>query len=168
VAAVTAPRSLDAVRAAGGPAGFPVDLLTGCRTALVLFAARWHGRQDAAWIAKAGLHGTCVDLDGERLAEMKAIYPDGWEFVEGDAFDAPELAAGSDWDVVTLDPFTGLFQEVADRLDDWCQLANHLVVLGCGHDTDIVAPAGWKVARRTLRSTYRGGVYWTTLRRTAA
>ena len=60
---------------------YPRRVLDGLTTALVLFAAAFHGRQDAIWIAKAGMNGTCVDIDAEKLEEMKVAYP----------------AAGSSW-----------------------------------------------------------------------
>lgn len=169
MAAVTpwrpAPPTLEQVRDPDGPCGYPVDLLAGCKTGLVLFAARWFGRQDAFWIADAGIDATCVDVDEKRLHEMERIYPFGWEFAAADAFEYAEFARseGRKWDVVSLDPFTDLFGRVNDHVDLWCSLASRLVVIGHAVDMRPVAPSGWHVARRSRRSDFRGGVYWSAL-----
>ena len=86
------------------PRRFPLHALRGSKTGLCVFAAEWHGRQDAFWLYEAGIKTTCVDVNGQRLEEMRRIYPDGWEFVAEDAF---EFQPPSKYDVVTLDPFTG-------------------------------------------------------------
>lgn len=149
---------------------FPSFALEGCETALCLFSAAWLGKQDAYWVAKAGLVGTCVDLDGGRLAEMDDIYPDDWLFVHADVF---EFAANWDgfhhWDVVTLDPFTNLFERCADMLPTWCGLARKTVILGHGNYrlTEPTAPEGWALTRRIKRSDFKGGVYWLVYQREA-
>lgn len=127
-----------------------------------MFCAAFHGRQDALWIADAGLDATCVDTDGDKLAEMEAVYPDGWEFVTGDAFNYA-AAAKRQWDVVSLDPFSALFQRVADELPLWCSRARRAVLLGTGVGTKVEAPDGWRVTEVLERSGFQGGVYWTVL-----
>lgn len=159
-----APPTLAGVADPDGPAGYPVDLLAGCNDALVLFSALWFGRQDAYWIADAGLAGTCVDVDGRRLDEMRRLYPAGWEFVEADAFEFARSAERR-WDVVSLDPHTGLFDRCATEIDVWCSLAREMVILGSGRSTRVLAPDGWRIAGRTRRSDFRGGVFWTVLER---
>lgn len=146
-------------------AGYPVDLLRRGDTALVLFAARWLGKQDAAWCADAGMRGTCVDIDGDKLDEMRGVYPDGWLFEMDDAFAYAEDAAAHRraWDVVSLDPFTGMFDDVLDRMDLWCQVAHKFVIVGHGRRKP-ECPDGWAKERLVERSAFRGGVYWTVLR----
>lgn len=133
----------------------------GCETALCLFSAMWHGRQDVYWLAKAGLTGTCVDLDGARLSEMAAVYPAGWEFVQEDVFEFAG-ATEREWDVVTLDPWTGQFERCADLLPVWAGLARRVVVLGHGNYRLRVpeAPEGWRLVDRFKRSDFKGGIYW--------
>ena len=159
--------TLDAVRAESAPHRFPQHVLKGCESALVLFAAAFHGRQDAVWMADAGLKATCVDTDRIKLHEMKAAYPARWKFVEADAFlfarDNAELPP--QWDVVSLDPWSSLFQRVADALPLWCSLARRAVLLGTGVGTDVVVPEGWRVSEVLERSGFKGGVYWTVLER---
>jgi hypothetical protein len=135
--------------------------LEGCKTALCLFSAMWHGRQDVYWLAKAGLTGTCVDLNGDRLAQMEAVYPDGWEFVTADVFDYVQDQERT-WDVVTLDPWSTQFERCADMLPVWTELANRVVVLGHGnYRLDWPKPpAGWVLADSFKRSDFKGGVYW--------
>lgn len=159
-----APRSLDDVRDPDGDDSYPNSLL-GNGTALILFAAAWHGRQDAYHIAQAGMVGTCVDADGARLTEMERVYPSGWEFVEADVFSFTASAAlsGLKWDVVSLDPFTNLFDRCADLLETWCSLARRAVVLGSGTYTVVDAPKGWRVTDQRWRSDFHGGIYWRVL-----
>lgn len=163
---VTAPASLEQIRDADDQ-GFPQEVLVGCESALVLFAAGFYGRQDAFWIAEAGLKATCVDVDGERLQVMRAIYPEGWEFVEVDAYEYAELSWRMHrvWDVVTADPYTNHFTVCADNIDGWCRLARRAVILGTGVDTSVTVPPGWRVESVWQRSTYKGGVWWTVLER---
>lgn len=138
---------------------YPTDKLVGLETALILFSAAFGGMNDCAWIADAGLRATCVDLDGERLDEMREQYPDGWEFVRLDAYEF--AAVDAQWDVVSCDPFTNEFDRCADNVEAWCRLARHVVILGTGTHTVVEPPAGWKVTAKVKRSEYAGGVYWT-------
>lgn len=150
------------VDVSSGP--YPVDSLVGCETALILFAAAFGGMNDAAWVADAGLRATCVDLDGEKLDEMRDNYPDDWGFVRTDAYHYPAVA-GPTWDVVSCDPFTNEFQRCADNIEAWCRLARHVVILGTGTHTVVEPPAGWKITSKIKRTDYAGGVWWTTLER---
>jgi hypothetical protein len=141
---------------------FPTGALEGCETALVLFAAAFHGQQDAIWMVDAGLTGTCVDIDEVKLGEMHGAYPDGWEFVCKDAFLYATFTYRH-WDVVSLDPPSNLFAKCAALLPLWCGLASHAVILGTGTDTVVEPPEGWQVTERLRRSNFLGGVYWTVL-----
>lgn len=145
------------------PRRFPRDVLRGSKTGLCVFAAEWHGRQDAFWLYEAGITTTCVDVNGTRLEEMRRIYPDGWEFVTGDAF---EFAPQTKYDVVTLDPFTGEAMDRCHReIARWCSLANNAVVMGSTAAQPIHrAPAGWRLAELVHRSDFGGGVFWTVLK----
>jgi len=159
-----APRSLDDVRDPdiGAIHLYPRHALRGLETALCLFAARWHGRQDAYWLAEAGLRTTCVDLDGDRLREMMAVYPDDWAFRQMDAWDFANTTPVG-YDVVSLDPFTFDFDRCHADLGLWCSLARHAVIMGCEIDTEIVAPAAWQEVNRVFRSHYAEGVEWVVL-----
>jgi hypothetical protein len=119
----------------------------GCKTALCLFSAMWHGQQDVYWPGK--------------LAEMQAVYPAGWEFVNADVFDYVD-GQSRRWDVVTLDPWTGQFERCASMLPVWTTLARKVVVLGHGNYRlrEPEAPDGWHLADRFKRSDFKGGVWW--------
>jgi hypothetical protein len=160
VSAVT----LESVRGQADPASFPIDALEGCETALVLFAAAYYGRQDALWVADAGLRATCVDSDSEKLVAMHHIYPGDWKMVVADVYEWASAADGK-WDVVTLDPFTNDFVRCADLIGTWCRLARRAVVLGTGPKSAVTAPAGWRITSVQKRSDFRNGVFWTTLER---
>lgn len=146
-------------------AAYPGQLLEGCKTALVLFAAGFLGKQDAYWIAEAGLRALCVDSDGHKLEDMREMYPGDWAFDRGDVFDIARDAkkVGFQFDVVSLDPWTHDFQRCADSLDLWCSLARRAVILGTGHSTVVTVPEGWRITEVRKRSDYDGGVYWTCL-----
>jgi len=161
VDSVTVPASLEDLVDLHSGASYPA-IPHGCETALILFSAHWHGRQDAYWILQAGLVGWCVDKNERRLREMAAIYPDSWQFVPSDVYEFAEAATHT-WDVVSLDPWTNQFQECADRLPLWCSLANRMVILGTGHDTSVKPPGGWRLTDFRKRSDYNGGVFWTVL-----
>jgi hypothetical protein len=154
---------LEQVREGAEPAIYPQAVLEGCETALVLFAAAFHGQQDAVWFAEAGLAATCVDVDAEKLGEMEQVYPQDWEYVYGDAF-AYATAADRVWDVVSLDPPSDLFARCAELLPLWCLLANRAVILGTGKDTLVVPPPGWQITNRLWRSWFQGGTYWTVVK----
>lgn len=159
--------SLHAIRDESSGEVYPRYLFERARTALVLFAAGFYGKQDAYWIQEAGMVATCVDLDAEKLAAMQAIYSPGWEWHATDVFGFAATAhhQGRHWDLVSLDPPTGLFDATATLLPVWCQLADQAVVMGAGKDTKIEAPPGWVERAWRPRSMFRGGVYWVVLER---
>jgi hypothetical protein len=156
---VVAVVTMDTIRATSNRRAFPREILEGSETALVLFAAAFHGGQDAIHVADAGMTATCVDTDAEKLGEMVLAYPEGWEYVTGDVFTYTSITERT-WDVVTLDPPSNQFQSVADALPLWCELAKHAVLLGVGHDTTVTVPPGWQTAELRWRTRFLGGVYW--------
>lgn len=162
---MNAPTTMAELRDPGSARIFPQEVLKGCRSALVLFAAAFHGRQDAIWIADAGLRATCVDIDHAKLGDMGRVYPEGWEFVNGDVFDYAALTTRK-WDLVTLDPPTNLFEKCAAWLPRWCELARRAVVLGCGPSPELDVPDGWALEPLRYRSDFAGGVNWAVLVRT--
>lgn len=159
---MTAPATLEELRTSD--ANFPHEALIGCQTALILFAAGFYGKQDAFWIADAGLHGTCVDLDESKLLEMREVYPGDWEWQLMDAYDFADRTERQ-WDVVVLDPWTQDFTRCADNIQAWCRLARTAVIIGTGVETVLTPPDGWKMSQVRQRSTYAGGVFWTVLER---
>lgn len=136
----------------------------GCETALCLFSAEWLGKQDVYWLAKHGLTGTCVDLNGDNLSRMQEMYPEGWEFVEADAYQYAQAALVEEmwWDVVNLDPWTGQFDRCAQLIETWTTLARKVVVLGHGNyrAQRPEVPEGWRLAFDIRRGDFRGGVWW--------
>lgn len=143
---------------------FPTWVLDGCATALVLFAAGFGGRQDAQFVADAGLRATCVDTDVKALALMRDAYPEDWNFIVADAFEFPKTTRKM-WDLVTVDVYTNVFDRAAQMVQDWCDLARRAVVLGTGQNTRVEAPDGWLIRERLERSAFMGGVYWAVLQR---
>lgn len=156
--------TLDQVRAAADDS-YPVSVLDGCRSALLLFAGGFRGRNDGIHFADAGVAATCVDVDPSGLRDMEGIYPAGWRFVCSDVFPFVESAsaAGGRWDVVSVDCPTNLFEVCAARADLWCALARRTVVLGCGMDSVVDVPDGWVLGACIHRSEFAGGVYWAVL-----
>jgi hypothetical protein len=158
---VTAPASLAEIRS--DDRSYPRSLLQRCETALVLFAAGFHGLNDGVFLADAGIRATCVDTDAEKLNEMLRIYPDDWTFVVADAYEYATVSGK--WDLVSVDPYTNQFQRCADLVDAWCALARVAVVLGTGVGTKVDPPAGWEITETRFRTSYDGGTFWTVLER---
>lgn len=154
--------TLEEIRDLQAGAAYPGFVLEGCDNALILFAAGFLGKQDAYWVAEAGLRARCVDLDVEKLGEMRGLYPADWSWRCADVW---EYADARQYDVVSLDPWTQDFQRCADMLPKWCGLAKRAVVLGTGATTEVLAPTGWRISDVRKRSDYDGGVYWTVLER---
>lgn len=161
------PASLAEIQDPADYTPYPTDKLAGHRTALCMFCAAWWGRQDAYWLADAGLLTDCVDIDADKLEQMQRVYPNDWSFHDWDAFTFGEVAAerGTLWDVVSLDPFTNLIPQCVDQIPLWCKLARHLVIIGTLHSTPVWAPWGWRATEQRHRSDNYGGVYWTVLER---
>jgi len=159
-------QTLADVRTAADESLYPRHVLQGCETALVVFAAAFMGRQDAVWVAEAGLTATCVDHDARLLRRMERMYPAGWEFVCGDAYEFAEESGGQ-WDVVSVDCPTGQFERCAALLPTWCDLARRAVVLGTGPEgAGLVPPGGWVLTEWLRRSDFvEGGVYWAVIAR---
>lgn len=143
---------------------FPRGVLTGRDDALLLFAAGFLGKQDGYFVAKAEMAATCVDIRTDLLEQMAAVYPIDWEFVTADAYEYAERTKRR-WDVVSVDCPSNQFDRCAESVGLWCSLARHAVVLGTSGRTDLVAPAGWDVTERRLRSMNYGGTYWAVLER---
>lgn len=159
---MTAPATLREIRRPADGRSYPRHLLKQCEDALVLFAAGFHGRQDAYWVADAGLQATCVDKEGDLLFEMAAVYPDGWEFQHTDAFEFARWT-GQMWDLVSVDCPSTLFERCAREVGLWCDIARKAVVLGTGGDTVVNVPSGWTVTETRRRSDNYGGCFWTVL-----
>ena len=161
---MSAPATLDAIRDEAGRDLYPLRALEGCETALVLFAAGFHGRQDAYWIAEAGILGTCVDHDADKLGEMAAVYPPGWTFVPADVYEYAE-ATGEMWDVVSIDCPSNHFERCAALVPLWCDLARSAVIVGASLDSwrKLNPPVGWQASELRLRSSFQGGTYWAVL-----
>ena len=162
--------TVEQLRKVRDPAGdylYPQAAIKGHQDALVLFCAEFLGRQDAYHVAMAGLKGTGVDVDGDKLAQMAAIYPSHWAWHVGDVytFVDDQLSAGQQWDIVSADPYAGQFAPAADALPKFCALARHVVILGTSmqaRPSDI--PRGWAETEMLFRSSYLGGTFWAVYR----
>lgn len=143
---------------------YPTHLLEGCETGLVLFAAAFNGHNDAIHFAEAGLKTFCVDVDGERLSKMAALYPEDWQWAVDDAwkFADDAYALGETWDAVSVDTFTGeAMDRSLDTLGLWCSLARKVVTATVTAGELYRVPKGWK-SELYPRS---GDVYWLVLTR---
>lgn len=136
---------------------YPTHLLEDCETGLVLFASAFCGHNDAIHIAEAGIRGTCVDIDEARLAQMRDLYPVEWTFYPEDAWEFAEQSRtlGNQWDIVSLDPFTGeMMERVAGTVDLWCSLARRYVVMGAPYNVHLSKyPDEWRVTEVMGRSS---------------
>lgn len=127
---------------------YPTHLLEGCETGLCLFAAAFLGHNDAVHMAEAGLRVTCVDIDNERLMEMRRIYTDDlWKWAVFDAWEFAEWSHGNKhrWDAVSVDTFTGdAMRRSLDSLDLWCSLARKAITVTHVNGEPYQAPEGWR------------------------
>lgn len=144
---------------------YPTEILEGRRTGLVLFAAAFLGHNDAIHFADAGLETTCVDVDGERLEEMRALYRDeSWRWIERDAWDFAREAAedGELYDVVSADTFTGAAMERSlSDLETWTTIARYAVTVTATRQATFRLPKHWRM-RAVERSP---NAYWLVLER---
>ena len=130
---------------------YPAHLLDECETGLCLFAAGFLGHNDVIHFAEAGLHTTCIDIDEDRLGEMRMLYPSDWEFAVFDAWDYAMAARALDriWDAVSVDTFTGSLMDMAlDSLELWTSIANRLVTVTVTVPVmyEIAVPHGWETS----------------------
>ena len=160
---------------------FPIRRLHGCRSAISFFCAQFYGKNDIIHIYRMGVPNvTIVDLDGAKLATMKTLYPCGWDFVEGNAFEiCKSLSAESrKFDLVTCDPYSSLAREVSwDNFDLFISISNRFLLLlytQAMFDELGIDPEPKALSKRltermgrqistvdiTQRSTHAGGVYW--------
>lgn len=145
---------------------YPTELLEGCKTGLVLFAAAFMGHNDAIHFAEAGIRTTCVDIADERMWEMRKLYPRNWSFVTSDAWYFAKAAQDMEakYDAVSADTFTGdAMYRSLDSLELWTSLANKVVTATVTlKATDSYrTPAGW------WGSLYHraNDIYWLVLQR---
>jgi hypothetical protein len=127
---------------------YPSFVLRHGDTGLCLFAAAFLGINDAIHMARQEMSVTCVDINKERLMEMSALYEkcewswhvdDAWEFA------GAMRAEGAEWDVVSVDTFTGNATDRAlQDLDLWCSLARRAVTATVCPGSEYVVPAGWE------------------------
>lgn len=110
---------------------YPTEMLESAESALLLFAAGFLGRNDGYWFLEAGVpRVTCVDVVPERLAAMRALYPDSWDFVDADAFDFAWSLAPQSYDIVSVDSHTALSETCLHAAPLWMKLARKCVILG--------------------------------------
>lgn len=160
--------TLEEIRSEPDGIAYPREILSECGDALVLFAAGFLGRQDAFWIADAGLTAVCVDARLKPLHEMAAVYPADWQFVIGDVYELAAFDALATADLVSIDCPSGHFDRCADMVAVWCALARRYVVLGTSLDIELELPDGWVEVERRYRSDFAGGTYWAVLKRADA
>lgn len=154
-------------------ATYPTDLLPQSRSALLLFCAGFHGRNDGIWIHTAGITDvTGVDHDATRIAETQEIYP-GWKLLTADVYQwTRDPAPRRTWDTVSVDPQTNQADQCLAWLPEWCNLANQTVILGVmepqvtQHQLYRLSyphtPDGWYIDRVTRRNDI---AHWLVARR---
>jgi O-antigen/teichoic acid export membrane protein len=179
-----APSSLDDVRRSADPASFPIAAVAGAESAACFFAAAFHGRNDAIFLADAKVTDVvCVDVDDVKLAAMREIYPASWRFVVGDAYAAAEdlRARGEKVDVVIADAWQSDADRALEALPLWCAIARRRVLVTVPKAwlderrlaADAAAVEAWLRERHGLdlrveslhwRADWSGGVWWLVVR----
>lgn len=112
--------------------GYPFPYpLSGVRSALVLFAAGWYGKNDAYWIAMADVpEVTCIDIDEEKMSIMEDIYPIDWNFIVGDVF---QYEFDREWDIITADCPLALLSVIWEARHSLAQYAHKALILNLAH-----------------------------------
>jgi hypothetical protein len=176
------PLTRDQVRSESAKVVFPTDLLSGVETALLLFCAGFHGRNDGIIVWDAGIRDVVgIDHDEERIEQMRRLYP-SWRFFTHDVYtwldehvsmlDTDEGLASCfiPWEIVVIDEQMNQSDHCLTLLPMFCRLASKAVVLGVMEPTirreklwaltSPHTPSGWEITRLTQRSS--GGAYWLT------
>jgi hypothetical protein len=183
--ATSGPDTLDAVRRTADAKSFPSHVVDGDPRTLSLFSAAFLGRNDCIHLADGRVTDVlCVDLDDEKLARMRAIYPATWRFASGDAYVVAECLRASDerFDLVVVDGWTGEAERMLTRnLPLWLSLSRRWTLL--------MAPKPWFAAQEIApepraveewarrvhgidvtveslhwRADWEGGVWWIVVR----
>jgi hypothetical protein len=140
------------------PALFPVDLLHGAHSAISFYSAAFYGRNDVIHLHRAGIREIALnDLDGEKLAYMRSLYPACNElFVDDAVATALRLAVEKRvFDIVVCDPFTSLTALMATGLFDvFRRLAARWYIFGLTGDD--IATIGGEPTPEGLGRALRG------------
>jgi hypothetical protein len=140
---------------------YPVHLLEGCETGLLLFGAGFLGRNDGIHFLDAGLRCHVVDSDNEKLTEMESIYPDTWTFECADVFDFITYT-GRRWDAVSVDPPLALMLGCMNRRHKFIALAAKVLVIGTRTWDDAHRDLpNWKSELEMTRNAHAKWKIWT-------
>jgi hypothetical protein len=120
---------------------FPLWVLDGVQTAACFFCAGFLGENAEQFIRDAGVtEALCIDNDGEKLAQMRALYPPTWTFVDADCYRMLDELSGRKFDLVTVDPQLDQMGDCFALLSKFRTLGKTLV-MGCA-DPDAALEAG--------------------------
>jgi hypothetical protein len=132
---------------------YPAHLLREGETGLCLFSAAFLGINDAIHMARMNMTVTCVDTAADRIEQMEALYPSYWSFGVVDAWEFAEgaRAVRGQWDVVSVDTFTGdATTRSLETIELWTSLARRHVTMTIANEHtrgSYVLPDGWRDAR---------------------
>ena len=178
--------TLDDIRRNADATTFPVRVLCGASSAACFFCAGYLGRLDAIHVCDAGIRDAFLcDLDQEKLAVMREIYPTTWRFERGDAYRLAErlVRKGEQFDVVIVDPWAGhAVRLLTKTFPMWYALARRHLLLtvplpwfsdqGLTPTPEAAGAAIRKahglevdVEEVRWRSEWKGGIYWVIVRK---
>lgn len=137
--------SLEELAAGAPPRLFPVDLLQGAQSAISFYSAAFYGLNDVIHLHRAGIRELALnDVDAEKLAHMRSIYPACNELLVGDAIATAQRFAAEKrvFDIVVCDPFTSITgRMITDLFGVFRSLAARWYIFGLTGD-DIAAVGG--------------------------
>ena len=134
---------------------YPTDLLDDldAETGLLLFGAGFYGRNDGIHLADAGLTCTVIDVDLDKMAAMKRVYPSSWTFEVCDVFDWIRRPVLPTFDVVSVDPQLAHMGISMDWRRLWAARARKLLVIGARTWRDGTPEiGGWEVGPEYRRN----------------
>lgn len=148
---------------------YPVEVLDGCDSGLLLFCSGRLGITDGHWFAQAGLTDvTAVDWDAATLEPFAEQYPGWWHYVKEDAFQYA-WEARRNWDIVSVDAPSQYAPQLVEHIPLWLALATKRATLTLYRHCFVGVPTvdelpdppdGWRYDRLIRRSEFRGGIYW--------
>lgn len=125
-------KMLDWIRSKTGGREFPTHVLENAKSAAAFYTAALMGVRDIIHLNDHQIPDvTLVDLDAEKIEEMKKVYPSGWDYVVDDAHKVMKRfrEEGRKFDVLVLDPWTHRQRVDMEQLGTLLDITNRHIVI---------------------------------------
>jgi hypothetical protein len=138
---------------------FPIEKIGVEDSVLCLCCAAFEGANDVIHIYEKGVEGVfLVDNNEEALLRVARKYGYPCKVSDWKAYIDKCIRNERRYDVIVLDGWTDMDEEVWGTLDDILQVCNKVAIIGM---SDAYAKEkGYDMSAAVKRSDYGGGVYW--------